>query len=64
MKTIKSLEDSGALIKAVTETIVNQIKEQIIIGMLLSTLGDSLLENMLRDKGPGKAVIGAGYWTI
>ena len=61
MKTIKSLEDSGALIKAVTETIVNQIKEQIIIGMLLSTLGDSLLENMLRDKGPGKAVIGAGY---
>ena len=27
MKTTKSLEDSGALIKGVTETILNQIKE-------------------------------------
>lgn len=32
--------------------------------MLLSTLGDSLLENILTDEGPGKGVIGAGDGTI
>ena len=59
MKTLKNLQGSGALIKGVTETFVNQIREQKgwFISILLGTLGDSLLENMLTDEGLGKGVI-------
>ena len=41
MKIVKSLEESGLLIKGVNETFKNELKEQIDIfpGMLLDTLG-------------------------
>ena len=49
MKKIKSLEESGLLIKGISETIKNEAKEQKggFLGMLLGTLGASLLENQL-----------------
>ena len=42
MKIVKSLEESGLLIKEVNETFKNELKEQIgrFLGMLLDTLGD------------------------
>ena len=53
MKMVKSLEDSGLLLKRVSETIQNEAKEQKrrFLSMLLSTLGASLLGNMLSGKG-------------
>ena len=52
-KRLQSLEHSGLLIKGVSETIQNESKEQKggFLGMLLCTLGASLLENMLACKG-------------
>ena len=49
MKIIKSLEESGSLIKDISETIQNEAKEQKggFLGMLLGTLGASLLGNVL-----------------
>ena len=49
MKIVKSLEDSGLLIKGVCETIQNEAKEQKsgFLGILLGTLGASILGNML-----------------
>ena len=45
MKIVKSLEDSGLLIKEVSEAIKNEAKEQKggFNGILLGTLGASLL---------------------
>ena len=53
MKIVKSLEDSGLLIKDIREVIKNAAKEQKeeFIGMLLGTLGASLLGNLLTGKG-------------
>ena len=53
IKIIKSLEDSGLLLKGVTETVQNQIKEQNggFLSMLLDTLGASLLGNLITGKG-------------
>ena len=53
IKIIKSLEDSGLLLKGVTETIQNEVKEQEgeFPNMLLGTLGASLLGNYLTGKG-------------
>ena len=52
MKIVKSLEDSGLLLKGVNETIQNEVKEQKggFLCMLLGTLGASLLGNMLASK--------------
>ena len=49
MKIVKSLEELGLLIKDISKTIKNDAKEQKerFFGMLLRTLGDSLLGNML-----------------
>ena len=57
MKIVKSLEESSLLIKGVTETIKNEAKEQRgrFFGMLLGTLGASLLGNLLRGKGTIRA---------
>ena len=62
MKIIKSFEESGLLIKSVTETIKNEAKEKNegFFGMLLRTLGARLLANLLT----GKEVIRAGKGTI
>ena len=48
MKIVKSLEESDLLIKVVSETTKNEAKEQTggFLGILLDTLGDSLLGNL------------------
>ena len=58
IEIVKSLEDSGLLLKGVSETIQNEDKEQKggFLSMLLGTLGASLLGNIL----VGKAAIAAG----
>ena len=49
IKIVKSLEDSGLLLKEVGETIPNEAKEQ--KEGFLSLLGESLLRNTLANKG-------------
>ena len=54
MKTDKSLEGAGLLIKVVSETIQIEVKNKQkcrFLGMLLDTLGASLFENMFAGKG-------------
>ena len=53
IKIVKSLEDSGLLLKGVTETVQNEVKEQKegFLGMFLGTLGASLLGNILTGRG-------------
>ena len=53
MKIIEALENSGILLKRVSKTIENETKEQRggFLGMLLGTLGVSLLGNLLTGKG-------------
>ena len=53
IKIVKSLEDSGLLLKGVTETVQNEVKEQKggFLSMLLGTLDASLLGNLLTGKG-------------
>ena len=57
MKIIKSLEESGLLIKGVSEKIKSEAKEQKgrFLGMLLGTSGASLLRNLLTGKGKIRA---------
>ena len=64
LKTVKSLEDSGLLLKGVSETIQNKSKEQKggFFSMLLGTLSASLLGDMLFGK-KDKGVIRAGEGT-
>ena len=59
MKIIQALENSGILLKGVTKTIENKTKEQRggFLGMLLGTLGASLLGNLLTGE---KGIIRAG----
>ena len=59
---VKSLEQSGLLIKGVRETIKNKAKERKggFLSMLLETLGASLLGNLLTGKG----TIRAGEVTV
>ena len=53
IKIVKSLEDSGLLLKGIAESVQNEIKEQKdqFLSMLLGTLGASLLGNLLTGKG-------------
>ena len=53
IKIVKSLEDSGLLVRGITETVQNEVKEQKggFLSMLLGTLGASLLGNLLTGKG-------------
>ena len=53
IKLVKSLEDSGLLLKGVTESVQKEVKEQKggFLSMLLGTLGASLLGNLLTGKG-------------
>ena len=78
IKIVKSLKNSGLLIKSVSETVENEVKEQKggVLGVLASTLGASSLGNMLRGKEmkskkteheatiPGLRIIWAGEVTI
>ena len=71
MEIIKYLEESGLLIKVVSETSKNEGKEQkgASLSMLLGTLGASLLGKLLTGKGAiatrqGKGTIRADEGTI
>ena len=71
IEVIKSLEDSGLLLKGVTKTVQNKVKEQKggFISMLLETLGVSLLGNFLTGKriykaGKGKGINRAGEGVL
>ena len=57
IKIVKSLEDTGLLLKGVTETVQNQVKEQKggFLSMLLGTLEASLLGNILTGRGTNRA---------
>ena len=65
LKIVKSLEDSGLLLKGVSEIIKNQAKEQKggFLSMLLGRIGASLLGDMLFGK-KDKGVIRAGEGVI
>ena len=66
LKIIKSLEDSGVLLKGVSETIQHEAKEKRggFLSMLLGTLGTSLLADVLSKSLSGRGVIRAGERTI
>ena len=56
MKIVKSYEESGLLIKGVSETTENQAKQQEegFLSMLLGTVGATLLGNLLISKRNNK----------
>ena len=62
MKIVQALEDSNILLKGVTKTIKNVIKEQKggFLSMLLGTLGASLLGDLLTKNLSGKGSVRAG----
>ena len=66
LKIVKSLEDSGVLLKGVSETIQNEAKEQRggFLSMLLGTLGVCLLGDLLTKNLSGKGTIRAGEGAI
>ena len=66
IKIVKSLEDSGLLLKGVSETIQDEAKEQRggFLSMLLGTLGASLLGDILSKGLSSKGVIRAGEAAI
>ena len=61
IKIVKSVEDSGLLLKGVTETVQNEVKEQKggFLSMLLGILFASLLVNLLTGRGTNRA--GEGF---
>ena len=64
MKVVKSVEESGLIIKGISETIKDEAKEQKgeFLSILLGTLGAKLLRSALTRKWvirPGKDTIGA-----
>ena len=75
IKIAKYLEDSGLLLKEVTETVQNKVKKQKegFLSMLLGILGASLLGNILTGRGvvakrqgrginrAGKGIVRAAY---
>ena len=65
IKIVKSLEDSGLLLKGVTGTVQNEVKEQRggFLRMLLGTLGASLSGNLLTRKGIYTAGKGKGIYS-
>ena len=62
IKIVQALEDSNILLKGVTKTVQNEVKEQKggFLSMLLGTLGASLLGNILAGKGINRAGKGRG----
>ena len=71
IEIVQALENSNILLKGVTKTIKNEAKEQKggVLSMLLGTLKDSLLRNLLTEKGivragtgnkKGKGIVRAG----
>ena len=65
IKIVKSLEDSGLLLKGVTETVQNEVKEEKgeFLSMLLSELGARLWGNILTGRGINSVGRGQGTGT-
>ena len=68
VKIVKSLEDSGLLLKGVTGTVQNEVKEQkggfrsALLGTLSAILlGDLLIGKGIYRAGKWKGVLRAGY---
>ena len=63
---VRSLGDSGLLLKGVTEKVQNGVKEQKggFGSMLLSTLGASLLGNLLIGRGINRAGVTEGWGWV
>ena len=66
LKIVKSLKNSGLLLKGVSETIQHEAKEQRggFLSIILGALGASLLGDILSGKGvirAGEGTIRAGY---
>ena len=66
IRILESLEDSGLLLKGVSQIIQNKAKEQKggFLSMLLGTLDASLLGNILAGKvmnRTGEGIVRAGY---
>ena len=66
LKIVKSLENSGLLLKGVSETIQHEAKEQRggFLSMLFGALGASLLGDVLSKVLSGKGVIRSGEGVI
>ena len=71
IKIVESLEDFGLLLKGVTETVQNEVKEGkgVFLSILLDTLGASLLGNRLKGKEiniawKGRRINGAGEGVL
>ena len=66
LQVTKSLENSGILLDAITESVKKEVKEKKdgFLSMLLGTLGASLLGDLLTKHLSGKGVIRAGEATI
>ena len=62
MKIVKSLEESGLLIKGISEIIKNEAKEQKsgFLQILLGIFAASLLESALPGRGEGEGTIRTG----
>ena len=65
MKITRSLQESGLLIKVINKTFKNEAKEEKVgcLGMILGTLGTSLLGNLLTSEGSiraGDGIVRAG----
>ena len=69
IEIVKLLENSGLLLKGVTESVQNEVKEQRdgFLSMLLGTLGAILLGNLLTGKGihrAGEGMVRAGEGSM
>ena len=71
IKMVKFLEDSGLLLKGVTESVQSEVKEQKggFFSISLGTLGASLLGNLLTGRGihragKGKGILRAGEGIV
>ena len=66
MKIVRTLENSGILLKGVTKTIKDQTRKQKggFLSMLLGTLGVSLLGDLLTKNLSGKGTFRAGEGTV
>ena len=62
IKIVKSLKDSGLLLKGLTKKVQNEVKEQrgVFLSMLLGTLGASSSWNLLTGRGIYRAGKGKG----
>ena len=66
IEIVKSIGDSGLLLKEVSETVQNEAREQkgAFLSMLLSTIGTTLLGNILAGKEInrfGEGIVKAGH---